>query len=223
MDIVRAALRRPVTVSVIILGVSLMALGALTSIRKDIFPALDVPVIFVAQSYDGMNPAQMEGYLTHRYETRFGYITGIEHIESKSTQNLAIMKLQFHPGTDMATALAEVGGQVQRVQRFMPRGAVPPFIIRYDAGSVPVGALVFSSETQEENELQELAREFVRPLLTTLPGLSAPPPIGGGERTIIIHLDPDRLRAVNMSADEVVEALGKTNIVSPSGVAASAR
>jgi multidrug efflux pump subunit AcrB len=101
----------------------------------------------------------------------------------------------------------------------MPRGAVPPFIIRYDAGSVPVGALVFSSETQDENELQELAREFVRPLLTTLPGLSAPPPIGGGERTIIIHLDPERLRAVNMSADEVVEALGKTNIVSPSGVA----
>ncbi len=219
MDIVKGAMRRPITVSVIILGVTLAAIGALARIRKDIFPTLDVPVIFVAQPYDGMDPAQMEGYLTHRYETRFSYVTGIEHIESKSTQNLAVMKLQFHPGTDMATALAEVSSQVQRVQKFMPRGAVPPFIVRYDAGSVPVGALVFSSDTQEENELQELARENVRPLLTTLPGLSAPPPIGGGERSIIVELDPDRLRAVNMSPDEVVEALGRTNIVSPSGVA----
>jgi multidrug efflux pump subunit AcrB len=145
------------------------------------------------------------------------YVSGIEHIESKSAQGLALIKLQFQPGTDMANAMAETTNQIQRAQRFMPTGTVPPFVIRFDAGSVPVGNLVFTSESRSETEMQDYAVNYVRPMFASLKGISAPPPFGGSERSIVIHLDPDRLRSHNMSAMEVVNALDVTNIMSPSG------
>jgi multidrug efflux pump subunit AcrB len=217
MDIIQAALRRPITVVVIVLGVLLTGGAALFKIPRDIFPNLNVPVIYVAQPYAGMDAAQMEGYLTYRYEIGFLYVSGIEHIESKSVQGMALMKLQFYPDTDMANAMAETINQIQRAQRFMPKGSVPPFVIRFDAGSVPVGNLVFSSETRSEAELQDYAVNRVRPMFASIPGISAPPPFGGSERSIVIHLDPDRLRAYRLSAMEVVEAINTTNTMSPSG------
>jgi multidrug efflux pump subunit AcrB len=217
MDIIQAALRRPITVVVIVLGVLLTGGAALFKIPRDIFPNLNVPVIYVAQPYSGMDAAQMEGYLTYRYEIGFLYVSGIEHIESKSVQGMALMKLQFYPDTDMANAMAETINQIQRAQRFMPKGSVPPFVIRFDAGSVPVGNLVFSSETRSEAELQDYAVNRVRPMFASIPGISAPPPFGGSERSIVIHLNPDRLRAYGLSAMDVVEAINTTNTMSPSG------
>src|ERR1043165_4331937 len=217
MDIIRGALRRPVTVIVVVLSVVLGGSFTLTRVPRDIFPNLDVPVIYVAQTAAGMDGAQMEGYLTYRYEIAFLYVSGIEHIESKSVPGLALIKLQFHPGTDMANAMAETINQIQRSQRYMPKGTTPPFVIRFDAGSVPIGNLVFSSETRSQTELQDFAVNRVRPMFSSMPGLSAPPPFGGSERSIVIHLDPERLRAHNMSATEVVDALTNTNTMSPSG------
>ncbi len=217
MDIIRGALRRPITVIVIVLAVVLAGLSAVSKIPRDIFPNLDVPVIYVAQPYAGMDPAQMEGYITSRYEIGFLYVSGIEKIESKSIQGMTLIKLQFYSGTDMANAMAETINQIQRAQRFMPRGAVPPFVIRFDAGSVPVGNLVFSSETRGQTELQDLAVNRIRPMFASIPGISAPPPFGGSERSIVIHLNADRLRAHNLSPMDVVDALGNTNIMSPSG------
>jgi len=217
MDIIRGALRRPITIMVVVLAIVLAGSAALSRIPRDIFPNLDVPVIYVAQPYAGMDATQMEGYLTYRYEVQFLYVSGIERIESKSVQGLALIKLQFYPGTDMANAMAEVTNQIQRAQRFMPKGSVPPFVIRFDAGSVPVGNLVFSSETRSETELQDFAVNRIRPMFASMPGITAPPPFGGSERSIVIHLDAERLRAHNMSATEVVDALMNTNTVSPSG------
>jgi multidrug efflux pump subunit AcrB len=217
MDLVRGALRRPITVLVIVLAVVLGGSSALTRIPRDIFPNLDVPVIYIAQPYAGMDAAQMEGFLTYRYEIQFLYVSGIEHIESKSVPGLALIKLQFYPGTDMANAMAETINQIQRAQRFMPKGSVPPFVIRFDAGSVPVGNLVFSSQSRSQTELQDFAVNRIRPMFSSMPGISAPPPFGGSERSIVIHLDPERLRAHNMSATEVVDALTNTNTMSPSG------
>ena len=202
---------------VIVLAVVLGGTTALTRIPRDIFPNLDVPVIYIAQPYAGMDAAQMEGFLTYRYEIQFLYVSGIEHLESKSVPGLALIKLQFYPGTDMANAMAETINQIQRAQRFMPKGSVPPFVIRFDAGSVPVGNLVFSSETRSQTELQDFAVNRIRPMFSSMPGVSAPPPFGGSERSIVIHLDPERLRAHNMSANEVVDALTNTNTMSPSG------
>ncbi len=217
MNLVSAGMRRPVTVAVLIIGVVIGAALALRRMPRDIFPDLGIPIIYVAQPYGGMDPAQMEGLLTNYYEYHFLYISGIEHVESRSIQGVALIKLQFHPGTNMAQAMAETISYVNRARAFMPTGTVPPFVMRFDAGSVPVGNLVFSSDRLSLRELQDAALFKVRPLFATLPGVSAPPPFGANQRTIVIHADPDRLRAYNMSPDEVVTALTNTNTISPSG------
>src|SRR6476469_9919890 len=217
MNLVQSALRRPLTVLVCVIAVVLGSVLALRQMPRDIFPTLGIPTIYVAQPFGGMDPAQMEGYLTYYYEYHFLYITGIEHVESKSIQGAAIIKLQFHPGTDMAQAMAETVAYVNRARAFMPPGTVPPFIMRFDAGSVPVGNLVFSSETRTVAEMQDAALNLVRPLFATLPGVSAPPPFGGSARSIVVNLKPDRLRSYNMSPDEIVAAMTAANLISPSG------
>src|SRR5689334_23857580 len=217
MNLVQTAMRRPLTIVVLVFAISLGAGLALKQMSRDIFPPLGIPTIYVAQPYGGMDPAQMEGYLTYYFEYHFLYITGIEHVESKSIQGAALIKLQFHPRTDMSQAMAETVAYVNRARAFMPPGTVPPFIMRFDAGSVPVGNLVFSSETRSVGEMQDAALNLVRPIFATLPGVSAPPPFGGSARSIVVNLKPDKLRAYNMSPDEIVSALTTANTISPSG------
>ena len=217
MWLIHAAMRRPITILMVILGVTLASILALTRMKADIFPDLGTPVIYVAQPYGGMDPAQMEGYLVNYYEYHFLYIRGIDHVESRSVQGAALMKLHFHEDTDMATAMAETVAQVNRSRSFMPPGTVPPFIMRFDAGGVPVGYLVFSSETRSVEEISDLALFRVRPMFSRLPGVSAPPPFGGSARSLVVRVNPDRLRAYGLSADDVVQAIAKTNTISPSG------
>src|SRR6188472_3237942 len=217
MWLIRAALRRPITILVAVIAVALTAVFAVSRMRADIFPDLDLPVIYVAQPYGGMSPAQMEGYITYYYEYHFLYINGIESVESKSIQNTSLLKLTFHPGTDMSEALAQTIGYVNRARAFMPSGTVGPFIMRFDAGTVPVGYLVFRSESRSLGEIQDLALNRVRPQFATLPGLTSPPPFGGSQRTIVIRVDPDRLRSYGMSPDEVIRAVTAGNVIMPSG------
>ena len=217
MWLIRAAMQRPITILIVILGVALTSLLAVQRMKIDIFPDLGTPVIYVAQPYGGMDPAQMEGYIANYYEYHFLYITGIEHVESKSIQGATLLKLFFHEGTDMSQAMAETVGYVNRSRAFMPPGTVPPFVTRFDGGSVPVGYLVFSSETRALGEIQDLALNRIRPMFGTLPGVSAPPPFGGNQRTVVVRVDPDRLRAYRMSGEEVVQALSRGNVVTPSG------
>jgi multidrug efflux pump subunit AcrB len=212
-------LRRPLTVIVVVLAVALGALLALKKMPRDVFPPLGVPTIYVAQPYGGMDAAQMESYLTYFYEYHFLYIANIEHVESKTIQGASIMKLQFHPGTDMAAAMAETIAYVNRARAFMPAGAPNPFVTRFDAGSVPVGYLAFATDNPERTmgQMQDEALNKVRPMFATLPGVSAPPPFGGSARTIVVNVDPDKLRARNLTPDEVVSAIAKANVISPSG------
>src|SRR6266568_4582180 len=170
MWLLRAALRNPISIVVIVIGVALCSVLALTRMPIDIFPNLNLPVIYVAQPYGGMSPAQMEGYLVYYYEYHFLYINGIESVESKSIQNTGLLKLTFHAGTDMSEALAQTIAYVNRARAFMPPGTVGPFIMRFDAGTVPVGYLVFSSGTRPVGQLQDQALNRVRPLFATLPG-----------------------------------------------------
>src|SRR6266852_3964664 len=212
MWLINTALRRPITVLVAVIGIALCSILAIMRMPVDIFPNLNLPVIYVAQPYGGMDPAQMEGYLVSYYEYHFLYITGIEHVESKSIQNVGLIKLYFHPDTDMSQALAQTISYVERSRAFMPPGTVSPFVVRFDAGSVPVGYLVFSSETRGVGEIQDLALNRVRPQFATLPGLTSPPPFGGSQRTIVIRVDPDRLRSYGMSPDEVIRAVTAGNV-----------
>jgi multidrug efflux pump subunit AcrB len=178
---------------------------------------LNLPVIYVAQPYGGMSPAQMEGFITYYYEYHFLYINGIESVESKSIQSTGLLKLNFHPRTDMAEAMAEVIAYVNRARAFMPPGTVGPFVMRFDAGTVPVGYLVFSSESRSLGEIQDLALNRVRPQFATLDGLTSPPPFGGSQRTVVIRVDPDRLRSYGMAPEEVIHAVSTGNVIMPSG------
>jgi multidrug efflux pump subunit AcrB len=211
------ALRRPITVFVIVIAIALSSILALSRMRVDIFPNLNLPVIYVAQPYGGMSPAQMEGYLVYYYEYHFLYVNGIQSVEDKSIQGNGLLKLTFYPGTEMSQALAQTISYVNRARAFMPPGTVPPFVIRFDAGTVPVGYVVFSSDTRTVGEIQDLALNRVRPAFATLPGLTSPPPFGGNQRTMVVTVNPDRLRAYNMSPDEVVQAINNGNVLQPAG------
>src|SRR3984885_13494027 len=167
MSITDRAMKRPVTLLFAVVAVALCSIFALTRMKVDIFPNLDLPVIYVAQPYGGMSPTQMEGYLVNYYEYHFLYITGIEHVESKCIQGTGLVKLVFHPGTDMSQALAQTISYVERARAFMPPGTVSPFVVRFDAGTVPVGYLVFSSESRNLGEIQDLALFKVRPAFAT--------------------------------------------------------
>jgi multidrug efflux pump subunit AcrB len=185
--------------------------------QVDIFPSLNLPVIYVAQPYGGMDPEQMEGLLTYYYEYHFLYISGIQRVESKNIQGMSLMKLYFHPGTDMSQAMAETIAYVNRSRAFMPPGTVPPFVMRFDTGSVPVGYLTLSSDSKTIGEIQDQALNKVRPMFANIPGVSAPPPFGGSARSIVVRADPDRLRAYHLSPEDVVKALTAGNTISPSG------
>src|SRR3954449_2899576 len=166
MRLVLLALRRPLSVMVLVVTIALAAFLAIGNavfqqlgvpypeglpkgMEVDIFPSLNLPVIYVCQPYGGMDPAQMEGYLTNYYEYHFLYISGIHHVESRNVQGMALMKLYFHPGSDMAQAMAETINYINRAHAFMPPGTVSPFVMRFDTGSVPVGYLVLSSKNKD--------------------------------------------------------------------------
>src|SRR5437764_13844684 len=217
MRFVLLALSRPLTIVIALIAVALTSILALQRMPADIFPQVGDPAIYVAQTYGGMDPAQMEGYLTYYYEYHFLYITGIDHVESKSIQGATLMKLVFHDGTNMSQAMSETVGYVNRARAFMPPGTVPPFITRFDAGSVAVGLLVFNSPTRTQGELQDFAINRVRPLFATLPGVSAPPPFGGNQRTIVVTLNPDKLHQYQISPDDAIAAVSKSSLVMPSG------
>src|ERR1700748_1771904 len=188
---VRAALKRPITVLVLFMGLLLFSVAAIHTIPIDIFPKLNLPTIYVIEQYGGMWPKQMEGFFATRMQDQFLYINGIKNIESKNVQGLSLIKLTFYESTNMAEASAQVALQVSRSQAFFPPGALPPQVVRFDASSLPVGELVFSSKTRSLKDIFDLALTRVRPMFATVPGLSAPPPFGSNARSVLINIDPD--------------------------------
>ena len=213
----RVALQRPITIIVIFLGLLLFSVMAVKTIPIDIFPKLNSPTIYVIEQYGGMSAKQMEGIFATRMQDQFLYVNGIKNIESKNIQGLSLVKLSFYESTDMAEATAQVALQSNRMLAFFPPGSLPPTVIRFDASSLPVGELVFSSKTKSLQEMFDLALTRIRPLFATVPGLSAAPAFGSNARTVLINVDPQKLSTYNLSADEVVEAIAKNNAITPSG------
>ena len=217
MNIIKGALQKPITVMVSVIAILFFSAMTVKNMKIDIFPKMGLPTIYIAQPYGGLSPEQMEGFITSYYEYHLLYVTGVKFVESKSIQGAAIIKIVFNEGSDMSQAMGEVVGYVNRSKSFMPPGTVPPFITRFDAGSVAVGQLVFTSATKTLGEIQDLALFKVRPMFSTLPGVSAPPPFGGNQKTIVIKVDPDKVRDYNLSADEIVQSIAKFNVISPAG------
>lgn len=218
MWLIRFAMNRPVTMMVAIVTIILAAILSISRMKVDIFPNLNLPIIYVVQPFGGMDPSQMEAFLVSHYENHFLYITGVDHIESKSIQNVSVMKVVFQPEADMAEAMSQVVAQVQRSRAKMPPGTVTPFILRFDAGNVPIGYLVLSSEKSDVAEIEDLADERIRPIVSTIPGATTPHPFGGNVRTIVITVNPERLRSYHLSTDDVVNSVTSGNLISPSGL-----
>jgi multidrug efflux pump subunit AcrB len=216
-ELIRSALRNPISMTVGVLGIVFFSILSIRSIPVDIFPNLDLPTIYVVQPYGGMAPDQMDGFITTRYQDHFLYVSGIRDVEVKTIQGMSLIKLEFYPGADMAQAAAEVANNISRAKAYMPEGTVPPQVIRFDASSVPVGQLVFFSATRTLNEIQDFASSRVRPMFSKIEGVSSPPPLGGNQRTIVIRVDPARMRSYQLTPEEIIRAVGLNNQPSPAG------
>ncbi|MEN5435331.1 efflux RND transporter permease subunit [Sphingobacterium faecium] len=217
MNLIRFALRKPISIMVMVLGLLFFGIRAAKDIQVDILPEMNLPVVYVAHSFNGYTPQQMEGYFTKMYVNMMLFTNGIKSIETKNTQGLTLMKVNFYEGTEMGEAIAQLTALSNRSQVFLPHGAPPPFIIRFDASSQPVGQLVFRSETKTNNQLQDIANFTARPFLIAIPGLTTAPPFGGSPRTIEINIDPNKLRVHQLSPEQIVEIISRQNITSPSG------
>ncbi len=182
-------------------------------------PPINQPSIYVFTNFTGgYDPGQMEGLLVSQFEFWFQFVDGVRSMESKSIQQVAVIQLSFYPDTDMSKAMSQVVSVASRAQAGQPNGTVPPLIMQMDAGSVPVGYLVFRSKTHSLGEIGDLANYQVRPLIQTyVPGTVATAPFGSAIRAITVSADPDKLRAYNLTPQDVVNAINAGNAISPSG------
>ncbi|WP_310590503.1 efflux RND transporter permease subunit [Dyadobacter sp. CY261] len=216
-QLIRTALRQPISIVVVVIGILFFSVLSIRSIPVDIFPNLDLPTIYVVQPYGGMAPDQMDGFIATRYQDHFLYVSGIRDVDVKTIQGLSLIKLSFYAGTDMAQAAAEVANNVSRAKAYMPEGTVPPQVVRFDASSVPIGQMVFESASRSLNEIQDFASSRVRPMFSRIEGVSSPPPFGGNQRTIVVRVDPERIRSYHLTPEEVIKSIIANNQPSPAG------
>jgi len=217
MGLIKGALRRPITVLVIVAGLFFFGVSAVRTIKIDIFPDLNLPVIYVSHPYGGYTPDQMEAYFGKQYVNLLLFVSGVKSIETRNISGLTLIKLTFYEGTNMAQAAAEVTAYTNRAQVGFPPGSQPPFIMRFDASTLPVGQLVLSSPTRSNNELLDMANVYIRSSFTSIPGLVAPAPFGGNVRTVVIKVNPGLMRSHNLTADQIVAALRDNNQNTPAG------
>ena len=220
MWIVRVALDRPYTFVVLALLILLLSPVVILRTPTDIFPNIDIPVIAVAWQYTGLNPEELEGRLTSVYERNLTTtVDNIEHIESTTLNGQAIVKIFLQPGASLDTANAQVTAVSQTALRQLPPGALPPLIINYSASSVPILQLALSGQGLSEQQLNDMAQNFMRPQLVTVPGAVVPWPYGGKQRQVMIDLDPNLLQSKGLSPQDVLSALTDQNLVLPAGTA----
>ncbi|MDP3704745.1 MAG: efflux RND transporter permease subunit [Legionellaceae bacterium] len=218
MWLVRIALSRPYTF--IVLAILLLMLGILAILRTpaDIFPAIDIPVVSVVWSYSGMPPDDMANRITTIFELAVTTtVNNIEHMESQSLLGVSVTKLYFQPGVDIAVALSQVTSISQTMLKYLPPGITPPFVMNYDASTVPVMNLVLSSDTLPEQRLNDLANNFVRPQLATVQGASVPPGYGGKTRMVMADLNNKAMQQYGVSAQTINTAVNLQSLIIPAG------
>ena len=212
------AMRRPITTLMLVVALISGGVLAFNRMRVDIFPSLNTPKIYVFLDYIGMSPDQIEGFIVNQLELYFQYVDGIQEIDSRNIQQVALCQLSFFPGTDMGQAMAQVVAMSDRAMSWMPKGTLPPMIMRMDSGSVPVGYLVFESEMTSLGAMGDLAQNIIRPLVQKfVPGTVAISPFGPNMRSIVVNVDPQKLRDYNLTPQQVIDALAKGNTIIPAG------
>ncbi|WP_048861512.1 efflux RND transporter permease subunit, partial [Acidisphaera rubrifaciens] len=220
MWIVRIALNRPYTFIVLALLILIMSPLVIMRTPTDIFPNINIPVVAVVWTYNGLNPEEMEGRITTVYERALTtLVDNIQHIESTSFAGESLVKIFLQPNASLDTANAQVTAVSQFMMRFMPPGIQAPEIINFSASSVPILQLGVSGHGLSEQALNDLSMNFLRTQLVTVPGVTIPAPYGGKQRQVMINLDPARLQAKGLSPDDVLKAVNNQDVILPSGTA----
>ncbi|MHC5542976.1 efflux RND transporter permease subunit, partial [Singulisphaera rosea] len=214
------AMDHPVTLAMLVVALISLGILAYSRMRVDIFPSLNTPKIYVFFDFIGMSPDQIEGFIVNELELYFQYVDGVQDIKSRNIQQVGLVELGFFNGTEMGQAMAQVVAMSDRAMSWMPPGALPPMIMRMDAGSVPIGYLVFTSEGDKTSigAMGDLAQNVIRPLVQkNVPGTVAISPFGPNMRSIIVNVDPQKLLSYNLDPQDLVTALAEGNVVIPSG------
>src|SRR5579884_3075326 len=220
MWIVRLALKRPYTFVVMALLIAILGGVAIATMPVDIFPYIDIPIVSIVWQYNGLSPEEMDGRIVSNFERALTQnVSGIEHIESQSHQAIAVTRVYFHPNVQVDLALSQIVTQCQVVVRNMPPGTFPPQVLKYDAASVPILQLGFNSPSLSDQEMFDLANNFVRTGLATVQGATISYPFGGKSRQIMVDLNLDELYAKQLSPIDVSNALNLQNLIVPAGTA----
>ncbi|MGA7880514.1 MAG: efflux RND transporter permease subunit, partial [Terrimicrobiaceae bacterium] len=218
MWIVRLALRRPYTFTVMAILIGLLGIVSIVRMATDIFPSIDIPVVSVIWSYSGVAAEEMEKrFVTVCERAMTTTVNDIEHIESQSYNGVAVIKVYFHEGAKVEAGVAQITSICQTLLRIMPPGTTPPLIIQYSASNVPILQLGISSRTLSEQQLYDLGLNFIRTQLATVQGAQVPLPYGGKARQIMVDLDPQKLQANGLSASDVSNAINAQNVIVPAG------
>ncbi|WP_018268415.1 efflux RND transporter permease subunit [Methylosinus sp. LW4] len=218
LGIVRVALQRPYTFVVVALLILIFGVKAWRSTPTDIFPNIGIPVISVVWTYNGLPPEDMSGRIIYFYERALSaQVNDIQHIESQSLAGYGIVKIYFQPTVRIDTALSQVTAASQTVLKFLPAGITPPYVLTFNASSVPVLQLALSSRTLSETQLFDYAQNFIRPQLATVAGAAVPSPFGGKARQVQADIDPRKLQSYGLSAQDVVDAIARQNLILPVG------
>ena len=220
INLVKIALRRPYTMAIAAMLIVLMGLLSVMRMIVDIFPNIDIPVVYVAWSYNGLSAEDMERRVVLVSERAYSTtVNGIDHIESLSIPGQGILKIYFQQGAEIGTAIAQISAQSNAVLRIAPPGMQPPNIIQFNASNVPVVQVTLNTKSLPEQMLSDYANQFLRVRLFTIPGLSIPGAFGGKQRQIIVEVDPAKASAKGLSQMDVVNALGSANVIIPAGIA----
>jgi len=220
MWIVRLALRRPYTFVVLSMLIAFLGIGSAIETPKDIFPYINIPVVTIVWTYSGLTPAEMEGRVVTVCERALTTtVNDMEHTESESYQGIAVIKVYFQPQVQIAVAQAQITSIVQTVLRVLPPGSFPPFVIKYDASSVPIVQLGLSGQGLSESDLYDDGLQFVRPRLANVKGASVPLPFGGKVKQVMVDTDPNLMFARHLSATDVGTAIAQQNLILPAGTA----
>src|SRR6201997_1435647 len=224
MWIVRLALRCPYTFVVMAVLIAILGATAIVTMPVDIFPYIDIPIVSVVWPYYGLSPEEMEKRVVTNFERNLtSGVNDIEHIESQSYKDIAVVRVYFHPNVQIDMAVAKVTAQMQSGLRSMPPGMFPANVLKYDAGSVPILKLGLSSKTMREQEIFDIGQNFIRTPLATVQGAAVSYPFGGKNRAVMVDLNPDELYAKQLSPLDVSNALNLQNLILPAGTAKMAQ
>src|SRR6202041_4199321 len=218
LAVVRIALSRPYTFVVMAMLIVIFGVTAAIKTPTDIFPNIGIPVVAVVWTYNGLPPDDMSGRVIYYYErTLSAQVNDIEHIESQSLAGYGVVKIFFQPNVNINSALAQITAASQTVLKLLPEGITPPYVLSYNASSVPILQLALSSKKLPQMDLFDRGQNFIRPQLATVAGAAVPSPYGGKILQVQIDLDQHALQAANISADDVVNAISAQNLVIPAG------